>query len=1125
MRPTRQKKASGFLTGKKSSRDFDTFAGLSPTAPHEHVLARVLITLILYGPKRLFRGTVKSFVLEGWRDVFSGKWGKMTIHGGEQYWDDVTFEGLIKQQNPPPDDDWDGYHLELAKLALQACGSGPDRARGLLVQLGRPVARLEESFEIAFGYALGRHMILRSDIDTVLSSLPFWLKEGWTGAVDPEPSKKVSQIVDALKGPKRVVYVRGEAFCAKRDVLKGVVHAIKESPIPFTGAGVLPVFGRALGGISSSLFVDDVFDYFALAGSMDAEVRGHLDTEGKIAVIRAAAALAPALFIVSDVEPFDRDSVVRRLSGHRVADVLAAIVENGHPETRVLIGVRSDSDDLPWPEKYDWPFRLEPSSEEFAAAVAGLPENLKVRLDKPRPLSGMTMRLSMPIIRLATEDGGLAFADEFVRALDRDGAKDVFALIWEKHLDDRDRFLQGLIACSQDGLRISTLQRLMETLRRMLGPVHDKVLAEIPDLRQWQKRQDDRVLWRKIGRSTPDDDLLYVREQLRPLILEKWERQFSDLARAALWCVAREAFSQARNGIIEDGIDGLELAYSRKLQAINALLASIDTAKIDENKLFERNRSSAVKIVESVLPPLSFDAPMPEPGEAYRYAWTQLFQLDIDARSQRGLSFLDDDPLARLDALLPFVRPALFWEEKPRRRLCQDGSLSVRDLGPAAKALRPAEQIELLTAIALAALNSGSIDGPHLIRDAAWLARKVKEQSKTRVSDRAMLRVLRAEVDLGLLCGGNPDFKITLPHEERTDKGKESYRLESVAIQIESIIADIEGRVVRDAKGRKKPSQNDCWVLGKWHARLGEARQLQGKLDEANSAFRKTFRYEFLLSHFSQPGSATPTIIGGRTARRMVRHLLQYDVSNFTIIQFPSDGLAWPAPGAVPGSLAKDNRWRFKFVSTLLDINRTRVSRGSWSDRIGVILDDVRVAMAKRDFDAAQKAIKLANSSTRGAGYEALLELAMLRASLEIEHAMAIGDVWSPKADAQKLQDLTQRRAALEDMLRSFEILIRRIVSGSDELEPYVAFLKFLRAQADIVQSRIAQQGSAERNMALRNAVDNLKEAIGMMKVTGYLCHLQRAEATLSAVNNVIAGLTPNAVDRVVTIPARTMRR
>ena len=1063
-------------------RAFQDQSKLQPSKPQEHVLARVLLACILAGKQRQFGSSLNSFRSTAWKTTFSGLWAHMKVKGGKPF-TERSFENLLKMSIEPPNEAWGTYLQQLAKMALAELNCVDAQPNDLLTALDVEVKCLDECLDLVCGFADHRQTILNWDIDDVLGSAPFWQAPDWGRNNPPDAAALIPDIHGLIsKGETRLIYVCGDAFCAKRDVLKGVIQELRKAPITLPDGVAVPVFARAVGGISLTMFIDQVFNFFCPSQFLR-EARAHLDIQGKIDVIRAAAMHTPMVLILADIEPFDRDSIVRRLNGDRIGDILAAVIE-GNEHSRVLVGVRGDDPALYWSDRAK-KYPLKPSRAEFDAAVNKLKGPVRTNIRRIENLSGLAMRFALPIIKHATERLTPIDEPQLIDALmasKHSGTPDaIFNMTWSEGLEEGDKFLIGLIASSHDGLETPTIAKLLDALSKCPGlesrSILDKVLVIGGELPSWQKKQKDLVRARKEvdSRGKAGADSFYVREQLRNFILSRWIDTFPKLARAALWCVSREAFDQARTGIIKSGFDGMEMALVRKMQAISSLVASVDIGQVGE----DAEVPAPIDLEHVVIPPLDVAAAMPHPRVAYRFAWSQLYLQDFEAR-EHSLMNVEDDPLARLDTLLPFLNPQRFWMEKKNRRLCRGDAVKVEDMGPARIALNREEQADVLMAIALAASNVGGKDGFHLVLDAAALARQLAPDWNDRNTRRQFLRIFRAEIDLGLLCGGNPLIKMSA--HDPPASSKDSRNIAGVVADIGALTAAVT-------------AANDPWVDGKLQVRLGEAHYLMGETGKAQMAFEAALQTEARLSSIDPLATTTPTVLGGRGIRKYVRLLLYSSLEPERERRFTSDGLIWLSRRPID---AQDPR--LVEVRALLNINRTRVGRSRWSDRLGVILDEARLSMSLGDFQNANASIEAAvGHSARGAGFDVLVELAMVRSSLTIERAMEIEDSWHPEKAPERLQALRKHHVALLKMLDAFQTLIK-----DQGLDPYDAFLEFLRGQADIIESRINPPESEERKAALASAAKRLQDASEHMTATGYLAHVARVNATLDAVKAVI---------------------
>jgi len=1084
----------------------------------------LLKSIILAGPTKLYRGNLKLMARELWRGVFKDKW---TIgRSRTKAWDEISFYNLLVGRNTPPDGDWKYFLETLAGDCARALVQ--DLAATDILQYARIAAlALEDCLDNIFDLAEGYSVRLTPSIDPNLASLPVWQQPDWKGPPPEDSVDAAGKILSLLKAAnKRIVYVRGASYSGKREVTRSVIHAMGGKYFMAKNRR-LPIFAHAVGNMSATLFIDRVFDFFTSADPFDM-VRQHLTWATKLEIIAGVAKREPVLFIVADIELFSQDAVVRRLRGDKIGDVLEAIV-NGHPESQILVTISGEEGTLPWQDRAASPVMLNPTREVFLAAIEGLDPSLQMQIVDMKQLTGLTMRLALPIVRHAIKLGQFPVRKrEFLDALHRNSEKEILNFTWTKLLSDVDRALLGLIASSHDGLRLTTLDRMVREMRKFGHKGDDgERLGQLPntptELHDWALSRDDIVSLRHeapAARGVGVADTLYIREALRRLVLEVWMTSSKALARSGFWCIARVAADQARTIAMDHGEDAPENTLSLYLQSLHALIASVDPEQIksyadEAPPPTDEVPASEEWIGTNVLAPLGIGAEnRPTATFIYRYAWKQLYMLDVEGETRR-LTNIFDDPRARLEALMPFFRPDTPWISANLREFCSapGDTLTLAELGPAGHALTPGEQVDLLTAVALAALKVGRL---HLARDAVQLGRLLRAEYENTLSLRALLRLYRVEIDIGILCGGNPDAKLQNELEfckrvprpgqlKPADFNPHDHTLDSLEKRIQELLernglqrGSINGKAAAQAAKSGKEDENlrlardYRFVRGKLYERRGEVAYLQNQREEAMQFFMRTIAEERALAKLALSGDATPTIVGGRGARRIVRFCLWMAVnSNFDRIEFDSDNLHWPTPTKI----LPDNDWIAR-ANALIDINRTRVTRGYWSDRLGILLDESQVAMTLWDFDHANDLVDMAVKSAErsGADLEILLELGMVRCNIAVESAMRIRE---PQQGEEKScqQEKTERLQKLEAALTDFSMLTTH--AG---LDTYSSLLHLLYAQRDIVSSRWVSPLSPKRVDFLGAAAEKLGIAEIAMNAIGYRTFIPRIAETKAAI-------------------------
>jgi hypothetical protein len=1004
------------------------------------------------------------------------------------------FDHLLAGRDAPDPPIYFDILRALGRIALDAMSLPDADPQKLLDRIQRPIHTLDGAVNAAFNFAVGMDQDLTPLVDTAMAEAPFW--RGADGGERSRPQELAEEIHRLLSAnEKRVIYVAGPPFSAKREILKGVVGLLSGRFLDVDERR-LPTFAQALGAWSNEAFIDRLLRFYAGASSDDHDFSANLDTNAKIAFIRAAAHARPAFVVLADVEPFDEDALVRRLRGDRVGDVLDALINSGHRDTRILLGTTdSRRAGTEHPSDADVAvFSVTASHEEFDTAAAAVRDLVPLEHDD---LDAITMRAAIPVLRRVRTDPTV-LEDQVIgfqtAVRDRD-ARGVFEIFWDKICSPEDQLLLGLISSSHDGLRMDTLVAVIDALGKMQ---HDKPTAALRSvakdqvgLSAWQATQEQFVRWRQNdeGDDNRFNSTFYIRDPLRSLVLKAWTDSEATLWRDGMWCIAREAASQAKAHGLRQRASGAGEALTLNIQALHGLLASVDSREVAASDAL---RPAPARSLESkILPPLGVRlARRPDATSCYRYAWSQLYGLDIDD----GNDFINTqaDATTRVDALMAFLRPDAPWRTDMRRALTAAGeTVNLEALGPARRGLRPREQLDLLTRLSMAALAAEEY---RLVTDCLRVGKLIAERERSSTApDREMiaaedlLRLYRAEIDLRLLLAGDPAAKSPALRPGPAEMAKFTDAQRSL-----SGVAEYIARVMDELLPSDPPAIGDDFVHGKLSLRRAELHHLRGERAEEGRAIKAALVAETRLI-----ARGPPTVLAPITAGYGIRRLIRYSLNTaqrkgFDPLEF-RDGLAWPRPRRVSThTLLRARR--------LLDVNERRTIRGLRADRVALLIDRCQIALADRDLPAARKELDLAiqAGARTSSAHDTVLELGALRVELSIEEAMAAAAVVEAKFRASDRHELMRLGQECDQALRAFERLV------SKELAVYTARRLYLQAQGLVVVSRLAESGTSERQAALVVACAAFDRAIEACRVAGVGLWGPRAEATRAAVAAVV---------------------
>jgi hypothetical protein len=824
-------------------------------------------------------------------------------------------------------------------------------------------------------------------------------------------------------------------------------------------------------------------------------------TQVKLDRIAMLAAKFPACVVLADVDPVDSDPIVRALAQDYVGDVLFRIMHRGHPRTRLVVSVP------------DQPSRLERDAARigWSSRIIKLDDKITIsreRLrgrqitgwmpfsdgDRVRPVTFTLFVVAKQLVDRRCHSRSLTrmHRRHLRAALSEDSPEQIAQQIWERLLLPSERATLGLIALSHDGLRRSTLERLLTAFKQLTPEISTEtdvidLEAELHRLvRESQTTADLPLLGRG---SNPRETTYFVDDGWRRLLVQAWYAHSPNHARLAQWLIAREAATQSRAHRTLATEASASSGFSRDAQALCALVSSVDFTAIRAWNLIDALDHPHLEAI--VLPPLEDQqAVPPDPTLAIRYAYLQLYRCDIEGDA---FQHQPEDATLRLSMLLPFFEPQAPWLQIENVQLRRN----INHYPHLVRAFTPVELVYLLTGISMAAIRIRRLD---LVCAAARLVEQSAELSGDSVSCGDLLLPLRAEIDAAMLCGGNPDdfHSERAPARVARNPAKSPMKAGIQCSAVSDRIITLLQTTFAPPSGTLATPDLQL-ARAKLYARLGEAYHMEGRRGTALKAFQQALATERDLSRHAVNLGA---VLGGRGGRSYLRLLL--DRARFFACHWPyrrfrfKDGLALPIPALVP---ADDDL--FREAHRIFDLNSRRLGRGRGADRIGARIDAARLHALQYDFDTALAQLDLAASSrfANGTSIEVLLELLALRARISVDATVVAliamedrGCVVDP-AVVTRLAGYFKTEPTASEVAKA---LVRHTCEANDAFHryagawgshhPYFIFSRYLIAWDSIIASRLPASPEAQLKH-LCHALDQIESARHQMYEGEYCKH------------------------------------
>lgn len=951
--------------------------------------------------------------------------------------------------------------------------------------------------------------------------------------------RTAADAIEHFRASPRIVHFGGPEQSGQLEAVQYAVEYLgKRQRLQIDSGETLAVLALNLEDLTPPQFVNQVCEFYQ-GRALSPMESGIMMLDSKLTAIRKLAAQIPAFVILVGIPHVNEVEIVRSVQQDIVGEVLAAIFR-GHRNTRLLVTTVSEKEGLPPLLLEAKRFAIKVDSEWLEPFITicfdAFADRGKIERDACRIRTPIRVRRSTPMLAdVVGRQIGATKTDLRARLEDlrcrnillyKDDQEGLVRYIWNLLPAARDRLLLGLISASHDGLRYCVIKRMVSALMEIGEPFESSLEQQIVAL---ERALRGLLLVRKAPReagaaATPptlDEDLYFIDRKWRHFTLEAFFAEPDRrLWRFVHWLIAREAAEQStsirRKGgsIASEDADGL----ARDVQALRSLIASIDAseARIEPSGRFPESQ---------ILPPLDFKAAPPNGVACLRYAFLQLFKVDIEGGDFATLNVWDDAGL-RLALLLP-----LFYPGQPHHAphtLVLNGDW--RAYTHLQRAFSGHELCDLLTAMALAAQRAQRFD---IVSSAARLAEHLLDEGSNgrRIAASDVLRVLRAEVDVGLLIGGNPDSVLLRIHAGTSCSRPTQLTLQlkpSLSLQgtprFQVRIGDVIDRLEALLSGyyslqSEEPSCAHLKARGKLLARLGEAHHLAGDYGSAERAFKQAEGIERKLVEglrssggcAAVPSSLSP-VLGGRGARAFLRFLLDKGRRRQEADKGRkhSDGADLIRVNGLhlPPLIKLDSQLpEFMMAKELDGIGRRRLRQRRTADRVGALIDSALMAASQHEFVKAFRYIDEAGKFpfSSGSSIEVLLDLAAVQSRLLIDclRWLAQTDNLGETEVTPKLADLTMYLGApgcnrsdlvnwllsrAEDCQRAFS----GIVNSYPPEFPYRTFGNLMAAWLCALRSVFPTHPKFAREMQLR-ALAHIDTAIREMLESGYRMNLSDA--------------------------------
>jgi hypothetical protein len=1112
------------------------------------------------GPKTFFRSGPKG--------------GRERRTGEAMYWDADTYKNIFEHYNVPPSEVAQRIRQAMSELLADAVQEISSCRPDVLALIERAWPTFGECAAKILGPAAPAPSGVYTPIEGYEGRIHANIA-GEPAALIVRPLEKTAE--DALQlmrcAGKRLILVKGAALSGKKNAVRFLLHKLqrvgrKRTPVlRLPDGNQLPVFAMAVSPaeISTAEVVSEVHDFLRKAvDPVSARAEMPLSSDLKLKDITRWAKKHPACFILADVEHVQANDILRALWQDYIGEILTAVLR-GDQRSRILITTSTDLRSNPVvreAERLGQPVGELKIDGEITFCLDRFGDDDELEFEESRirrkcTARSVTVYLARSIADLLkTRDLDIETVQRirWTRhiCLEKDDLEGLLNLVWGEILTGFERLVLTCIAASEDGVRESVLRRMLERMQRTRGEAFPELrpddaspvsCSRFAGLVESRRARLDEAQRAKAKAGTEWETLHTVNAAWRAEVLRVALEATPEWTRLAHYLIALEAADQARVFKTLGGCN-LRQALARDIHVHAALVAAVDPCTVQARAADVPGCANHEALI---LPSCGAISGVPPGREILRFAYFQLYKLESEGGSHRDSTLMDDARL-RLALLLPLFHPSTPWLSVDERVLASRWDEHVPSLGyrgpctnrgpvdyqHLCRTFSRRELADLLTATAMAAIRVGRFD---VVCAAARLG---EEMQSWQVVDHfhvaSLWRLLRAEIDVGILIGGNPDSVIAAAARDKRagwprpvgeqDLGRAAQtRMSNVATRVRELIE-------RTFSPHEDPARSDSLIpRGKLLARLMEIEHLSGNLELACGYLDEVARLEAELDHWEAASTRLGTILGGRGARSAIRLLL--DRARNRVRQMVSQ----PAPYLdllqlpMPPRLDDDDEDLLR-AQALLDMNIRRAGRGkSRGEGLGNQLDKARIAAVRHDFALAFRCLREAHHSrlAPGSSIEVLLELMAVTVRILVDaaavafasHAFAEEyaryrsiDRMAPLADYLEMSagwtslDIARRlisgdqglspaidpvRAGIGTAVDAFEAIIKTICP---EGSPHIIYWRYMKAWHYALQSRFGDWRTRQESIEpkLKTALAYAKSAKRQMEESGYQMHLQDAE-------------------------------
>ncbi len=754
---------------------------------------------------------------------------------------------------------------------------------------------------------------------------------------------------------------------------------------------------------------------------------------------------APAIFIIADVDAFHVDpdrNIVRDIGIIRLLTTL----QMSNSQSATIITTTAELADhstslrpLPMPQ-YE---KISIAEPKISDVISLVPASKMRLLDELRlcdaAIFSDDMHAVSALVRITDDVPSIvrALRDYDTHASRREQIRHE---IYERLLLEIDR--RGLlapislIAASDDGLRLNSLVRLLDTWRSTRPDIVASRDAEALHTTLSEFAADcggKFILLSPMARYDPDeyelneshndkDGLWEMDALIAETLLDALHRSHETIAHEVNRLIAWLARTRAQmKRIMNRSPVGSRVTEdaSRDIQCFVSLLASInpkDLVKPDTNL-------NPLRLDEAGV--LSIDQDRFNGRRALRFAVTCLLREDIDHNHR--LTMVYDEDVLRLDLYLRLFNElgqrchTLFKPLSPRRTLPQHFLIDV---------FAEDDILELMNTVALTAYHAQRFD---VVTDMVRLAEEFCEQRNISQMASKLVRIWCSQIDAWILMGGVSDN----PHRNHAQtltyvRNKQAEHFGFVDDLLRSLDPSTPPTDPAALKAAMRLLAREAELTGLIYADRAEAASLYAKL-------LKLERY--WASHFVDHD---PVVLNGRVARRYLKFLLKDRC-------FDSDH-----------AFDVDTRNHIEAeVREIIGANVSRLKRFSGADRVGVMLDIARLYSATGNYPLASEWAREASVRAFSGNVSHAGKLDVLEVSAEIHIRLAeLGQIDGDPARTARIE--VQQLMAIADRLKA---------------EPHLACGHIFTSRLLTLQASRSGDGSNQRRRTLDTAEKTLQKA------------------------------------------------